>query len=206
MKKLIVMFAAAAIATASQAAAFKWTTDAVPYGVNAAAVTDNGDYAAGTTVMKNQGTWTFVLSLYDQATGDLVGSSASTSVKFSSTNQKVNTANISVAAGQASTTYDYVLTITGTETSLTSRGEDTAAGFNYSGATLTTTLSGSVATASAGASNLQTGLPTTWTISGITALSPTPGPTPGPDPLPEPTSGLLLLVGAGMLALRRKQK
>ncbi len=31
-------------------------------------------------------------------------------------------------------------------------------------------------------------------------------PTPGPDPLPEPTSGLLLLVGGAMLALRRKQK
>ncbi len=31
-------------------------------------------------------------------------------------------------------------------------------------------------------------------------------PTPGPDPIPEPTSGLLLLVGGAMLALRRKQK
>ena len=31
-------------------------------------------------------------------------------------------------------------------------------------------------------------------------------PTPDPDPLPEPTSGLLLLVGGAMLALRRKQK
>ena len=35
--------------------------------------------------------------------------------------------------------------------------------------------------------------------------APTP-PGPGPDPLPEPTSGLLLLVGGAMLALRRKQK
>lgn len=32
---------------------------------------------------------------------------------------------------------------------------------------------------------------------------PTPGPTPG---IPEPTSGLLLVVGGAMLALRRKQK
>ena len=31
-------------------------------------------------------------------------------------------------------------------------------------------------------------------------------PGPGPDPTPEPTSGLLLLVGGAMLALRRKQK
>ena len=31
-------------------------------------------------------------------------------------------------------------------------------------------------------------------------------PTPGPSGIPEPTSGLLLLVGGAMLALRRKQK
>ena len=33
--------------------------------------------------------------------------------------------------------------------------------------------------------------------------TPTP---PGPGPIPEPTSGLLLVVGGAMLALRRKQK
>ena len=37
----------------------------------------------------------------------------------------------------------------------------------------------------------------------VAASTPTP---PGPGPVPEPTSGLMLLVGAGMLALRRKQK
>ena len=37
--------------------------------------------------------------------------------------------------------------------------------------------------------------------------TPTPPPGPGPDgDVPEPTSGLLLLVGGAMLALRRKQK
>ena len=34
----------------------------------------------------------------------------------------------------------------------------------------------------------------------------TPPTPPGPGPVPEPTSGLLLLVGGAMLALRRKQK
>ena len=195
MKKLIVMFAAAVMATASQAATFKWTTDAVPYGVNATAVTDNGNYDAGTTQMKNQGTWTFVLALYEAGTDNLVGS-ATTGVKFGATNAKVSTSSIQISEAQASTTYDYVLTITGTQNNLTSRGEDTTAGFDYSGATLTTTLSGSVTTAPTGASGLASGLPTTWTISGITPL----------DPAPEPTSGLLLLVGGAMLALRRKQK
>ena len=41
--------------------------------------------------------------------------------------------------------------------------------------------------------------------SGGTPTPPTP-PTPGPGGIPEPTSGLLLLVGGAMLALRRKQK
>ena len=41
----------------------------------------------------------------------------------------------------------------------------------------------------------------------MTAGTTPPGPTPpGPGPIPEPTSGLLLLVGGAMLALRRKQK
>ena len=43
-----------------------------------------------------------------------------------------------------------------------------------------------------------------WTQ--ITATTPTPPTPPGPGPIPEPTSGLLLLVGGAMLALRRKQK
>ena len=50
------------------------------------------------------------------------------------------------------------------------------------------------------------GLNQTKTLNSFTyvaASTPTP---PGPGPVPEPTSGLLLLVGAGMLALRRKQK
>ena len=41
--------------------------------------------------------------------------------------------------------------------------------------------------------------------SSISGSTPTP-PTPGPSGIPEPTSGLLLLVGGAMLALRRKQK
>ncbi len=50
------------------------------------------------------------------------------------------------------------------------------------------------------------GLNQTKTIGDFTyvaASTPTP---PGPGPVPEPTSGLLLLVGGAMLALRRKQK
>ena len=40
----------------------------------------------------------------------------------------------------------------------------------------------------------------------VAASTPTPPTPPDPGSIPEPTSGLLLLVGGAMLALRRKQK
>ncbi len=191
MKKLVIALAAVAMAVASQAATFKWTTDAVPYGVDAASVLDNGNYTAGTTQMKNKGTWSFVLAIYDASTGALVGQSTSTSVKFGTTNAKVSTNSITVNGAAASSTYNYVLTITGTQTDLNARAVDGA--FDYTAAALETTLSGTVTTASTGASALATSLPTSWTVSGIV-------------PVPEPTSGLMLLLGMAGLALRRKQK
>lgn len=54
--------------------------------------------------------------------------------------------------------------------------------------------------------------PDDGSVAGFTAGKMTSGswatytPTGGTDPLPEPTSGLLLLVGGAVLALRRKQK
>jgi len=207
MKKLIVCLAAVGLAVGAQAATYDWKTSANMQGVNAAGVTDNGDYAAGTVNMKNQGTWSAILALYDTATGDLVGQSASTAIKFSTTGSKANTGSIDVAAAEAGKTYNYTLTITGTQNTLTSRGEDMTAGFDYSSAILTTSISGTIETAPMGSTTLSTGVPTTWTVSGIASLTPpTPPDPPGPGPIPEPTSGLLLLVGGAMLALRRKQK
>ena len=203
MKKIMFMAAIVCAAVAAQAAQYDWKSSTAVYGVNAAAVTDNGDYAAGTTYMRNNGTWNVILALYDTTTHDLVGQSSSTGVKFSSTGNKFNTAGITVAEAELGTTYDYVLTITGTQTSLTSRGEDTAAGFDYSGATLTTTISGTIATDAMGKTTLTSAVPSTWTISGITALS-GGGDEPGGN-VPEPTSGLLMLVGLGALALRRRR-
>ena len=208
MKKLIVCLAAVGLAVGAQAATYNWKTADNMQGVNAAGVTDNGEYTAGTTNMKNQGTWSAILALYDVATGDLVGQSSSTSIKFSTTGSKANTSGIEIAAAEQGKTYNFTLTLTGTQNALTGRGEDTDAGFDYSGAILTTTINGQVDTAAFGPTTLNSAAPSKWTISGITALTPPtppdPGPTPGP--IPEPTSGLLLLVGGAMLALRRKQK
>ena len=109
---------------------------------------------------------------------------------------------LEISAAAASTTYDYVLTLTGTQNSLTGRGEE--ASYDYTAASLATTLSGSITTVANGATALQTAAPSTWAISGIKAVTP-PTP-PGPEPIPEPTSGLLMLLGVAGLALRRKQK
>ena len=55
---------------------------------------------------------------------------------------------------------------------------------------------------------IATVVPPATISSGMTPFSSgsTPPTPPGPGPIPEPTSGLLLLVGGAMLALRRKQK
>jgi len=198
MKKLIIALGAVVMAAGVQAATFSWTTSAKAYGVDATTVVDNGNYASGTTAMKNNGTWNYVLTLYASGTESVVGS-ASGAASFGSTG-KVSTSGIEIAAAAAGTTYDYVLTITGTQNSLTARGEE--ASYDYTAAQLATTLSGSITTANNGVTGLQTAAPSTWAISGITAVAPPPG----PEPIPEPTSGLLMLLGVAGLALRRKQK
>ena len=47
MKKLMITLVAIALAGVTQAATYNWKSDVAAYGVNAAGVTDNGDYAAG---------------------------------------------------------------------------------------------------------------------------------------------------------------
>ena len=55
-----------------------------------------------------------------------------------------------------------------------------------------------------GAANFDMDL-TGLTSSGYTSIGGSTPPTPGPGGIPEPTSGLLLLVGGSMLALRRRR-
>ena len=130
-------------------------------------------------------------SIFDASTGDLLGSASGTSIKFSSTGSKFNT-GIEVVSDAilANTEYTYSIVISGTMDALTGRGVD--GDFDYSAATLTTAISGSITTAGMGATTLTTATPSAWTVSGITAV-------------PEPTSGLLMLVGLAGLALRRRR-
>ena len=188
MKKLLMALATVACAAGLQAATFNWSTSTVAYGINAATVVDNGDYTAGTTAMRNNGTWSYVLSIYEAGTDTLVGS-ASGSVSLGTT-KKVGTTGITIGAAAAGTAYDYVISITGTQTSLNARGVEAA--YDYTAAALETTIAGSITTAGNGTTSLQTSAPSTWTVSGIVAA-------------PEPTSGVLMLLGLAGLALRRKR-
>ena len=193
MKKLMMALAVVGLAFGSQAATFTWKSSANAQAINVAGVTDNGSYAAGGVNMKNNGTWSYVLSIFDASTGDLVGSASGSSIKFSTTGSKFNTGiEVSSDAIVANTEYTYSIVINGTMDALTGRGVD--GDFDYSAATLTTTISGSITTAGMGATTLTTATPSAWTVSGITAVA-----------VPEPTSGLLMLVGLAGLALRRRR-
>jgi hypothetical protein len=63
-------------------------------------------------------------------------------------------------------------------------------------------MSGTITTALMGTTEFPDVVPSSWAVTGITKTA-TGG---GGETIPEPTSGLLLLVGGAMLALRRKQK
>ena len=189
MKRLMIALAAVALTAATQAATFKWTTSAVAYGIDAASVIDNGSYTAGTTQMKNKGTWSVILSIYEVGSDTLVGQSTSTAIKFGTANAKVST-SVVVDDAVASTAYNYILTITGTQTDLAARGKDGV--YDYTGAMMTAEIKGTVTTAQTGLTGLDSSTPASWTVSGI-------------EGVPEPTSGLLMLVGLAGLALRRKR-
>ena len=191
MKKLMFMLAVVACAATMQAATFAWNTSAKLYGVTAASVVDNGSYAAASSGTTDRGdkvlTLTYALSILDASTDALVGS-ATGSVEYGSLG-KVST-EITVNEALVGTAYKYVLALTGTQSNLSGRGVDGA--YDYSGAALATEMSGTITTATMGNTDLGDIVPTSWTVSGIA-------------PVPEPTSGLLMLVGLGALALRRRR-
>ena len=186
MKKLMIAAAIVCAAAMSQAAAINWGTSDVTKGVAVAGVTDNGDYNATGSNLKGNSALTYVLSLYDTESGELVGK-GSGSVAFAGS-KKVSTL-INTGGGVAGTTYDYVLEITGTQTDLASK-ESTA--YDYSAAKIASSQSGQLRLADNGTTTFGIASPTSWTVSGITAV-------------PEPTSGLLLLLGVAGLALRRRR-
>ncbi len=199
MKKLCVFAAIVCAAAVTEAATFKWTTSSAKlYGVVAADVVDNGDYAVATSGTVNRGdkvlSLTYTLTLLDVSTDAVVGS-VSGDVAYG-TLGKVSTQGMEISAAADNTAYKYVFALEGTQSNLSSRGAEES--YDYSAAALYTEFSGTITTASMGDTSLfeSDTVPSTWTVSGIVSSGGTP----------EPTSGLLLLVGGSLLALRRKQK
>ncbi len=183
MKKLIVVMAAVAMACASQAATIKWGTGTVK--------------VPGTTTnmtKTNIGLYFWAENVSDPWTSKATASGEGDAVTYA----------ISGGTGASATYKSGVATITGG--SSYSNG-DTAYGaviLTYDANSDGKIGVGDYYMTGTGSYTLESDMGVTQNLSmgswtQITASS------SGGD-VPEPTSGLLLLVGAGMLALRRKQK
>ena len=206
MKKLMIAAAIVCAAVTSQAVAFKWQSSAAGYAIDPSSISgkDNGDYSVGTkTLMTKVGSFnTFMLTIYEAGTygteaENKIGS-ATGSVTFGGTG-KYQFSSVDIAGTEASTTYDYVLSIIGYQSDIRALGEvpgkqgDVDGTYDYSAASLGWTTAGQIKTKSNGATSI-TDLPTSFQVTGITFTA-----------APEPTSGLLLLIGVGALALRRRR-
>lgn len=189
MKKVIIAAFAVAVGFAAQAATFNWKSSANAMGVDLTAVDGNGTFGIGSQTMKVQGgtAWTAVLALYTD--GTLVGEASVSTIKWSTTGSKFNVAGLSIDGAENGTSYNYVLTITGAPAGLTGLASSE---WDYTDATMSTTLAGSITTSAMGDTTLTSGLPSSWTITGAQSI-------------PEPTSGLLLLLGVAGLVLKRKR-
>ena len=182
MKKLFVIAAAAGLSFAATASTVTW-------GASDGTTIDSSKIASGTFYLmyassafdssKLSGESFSASTLKDAGLDKTFDSFSYSSTTFQKTNTAITPSSTGVAAGTGLTVYEVLIS---------SDGKNLAWG--------QTTMN----LAAAQGMNQNKALST---FSYVAASTPTP---PGPGPVPEPTSGLLLLVGAGMLALRRKQK
>ena len=191
MKKLMFMLGIAAMAFGVQAASFNWGTDAKAWGLPSSSLASG--LAAGTTynvgtgnadTMSNQltsynATWAYALTFsYDDGTTvttDTLTGSL-TSGSFSSRKVNLDLSSDLVVAGRNLT---YSLVFTGTVKD----------GQNATWDVTSNEITGSWHVNDMGDISIQTAAPSSWSTAGV----------------PEPTSGILMLVGLGALALRRRR-
>ena len=187
MKKLIVMFAAAAMAVGAQAAAVDWATG----------VFDGPNGTSSNTGSKYSGVYLATMSVNSDAAGETLIASASTEA-VNKRGSMVGTVDVTEPASGTTSTYYTKLVIkdiaTGKELE-SSMGSFTWTGGDLSAPALIFYGPDASGFASGGAPSASAA---GWATPG--------GGGGGSGGVPEPTSGLLLLVGGAMLALRRKQK
>ncbi len=184
MKKLFVATAAIALSVATQAASVNWSL-----GANTWTMSDGSKPPKNTTVYLIDGAqWATIQAAIDGGANSFTTADAGI-----------------IAIGQTSNTKGYVNGGTATSTKLTAGTKydfaymvfDTAAGQFYASATQ------SVAAYDPTDPTYSETTYADFTATQFTTTGLSGGWSNG---VPEPTSGILLLVGAGMLALRRKQK
>jgi len=193
MKKVMFMLGAAAMACSVQAATFQWGTTDKSWGVAtsalAAGLADGKTYGVGSAnadtmnneISSHSATWAYTLILTDALDSSKTATLSGSLTSFSSRKVKENLSSDLVVAGKDLT---YSLVFTGNVTDGNGKAWDVTSN----------TITGSWHVNDTGDIGLQTAAASSWS---------TPA---GSSPIPEPTSGLLLVVGGAMLALRRKQK
>jgi len=189
MKKIMFMLAAVACAVTMQAAQFEWSLSQVREGWD-----DPNNKASGTAYLF------LVSSEVTEASIASAISGASDSTALATTLANKSIASASLSGGTAGGTTGALTATAPADLFFVVVSGDNV----YQGAAMTvTTIEALGPTGVAfGSQKSATSAAAAWsTVGGSTP--PTP---PGPGPVPEPTSGLLLLVGGAMLALRRKQK
>ena len=187
MKKLMLMLGVAAMAVSVQAASFNWQTSSKAWGLAASDLA--AGLAAGTTynvgsanadTMSNQltsynATWAYTFTISDGTDTDVLSGSL-TSGSFSSRKISLDLSSDLVTAGKDVT---YSIVFTGTiKDGNGDTWEVTADPIN-----------GNWHVNDMGDIALQTAAASTWSTAAV----------------PEPTSGILMLVGLGALALRRRR-
>ena len=177
MKKLMCVFAAAAMAVCVHGAEVLWSSG----------VFDGPGGTSSKTGSAYSDVYTAVFSVYSDADGKTLLTSETTS----DVNKKgLMKGSVDVADPEAGVTQTYYTKLVITDKASGKALESTMGTFTYTGGDL---AAPSLTFYGDNASGFATG--------GAPSASPA-----GWAAAPEPTSGLLLLVGAGMLALRRKQK
>ena len=188
MKKIMIVFAAIALAFASEAASFKWSSNSMQYVYKAGGA---AKMTSGTVYLFDAGTLSQAALLSAlQGGGSLASQSFLSSTSLTTSGTFTKTENFSgVGADQVLNAYFAIQDGDNVFISDTKTGTGQASATTPLGFATTSATKGALSTASS------------FSAGGWYAASSTPT-----DPTPEPTSGLLLLVGGAMLALRRKQK